>query len=83
MTIMKFSKDEVQKLKLQISNKNVEIGVLESKSAADIWTAELDVLVDLYNKWDAECVSEYNDLMCSKKKKTVKKTVKKSANESV
>lgn len=78
MSIIRFSEDEVEKLKKQIEDKKTEIEILEGKSAADIWVEELDDLLQAYDKWEADCDAAYNDLISKKgasnrRKKTTKK----------
>ncbi len=80
MSIIRFSEDEVEKLKKQIEDKKTEIEILEGKTSADIWTEELDELLEAYDKWEAESDASYDDLMNNKKtssnrkKRTTKKT---------
>lgn len=84
MTILKFSKDEIEKLRKQIEDKKDEAAVLEGKTPAMLWTEELDDFIEAYGKWEAEVDAEYDRLMLKKKgSKNTKKAPKKKveANE--
>lgn len=79
MTIIKFTKDEVEKLRKQIQEKKEEIEILEVKTSSQIWLTELDEFIDAYDKWEAEENEAYEDLM--KKKKGVINKKKRAPNK--
>ncbi|XWV25223.1 mg403 protein [Tupanvirus deep ocean] len=67
MTIIRFSKDEVEKLRKEIENKKEEIETLENKTPSQIWEEELDELLETYDVWEAECDTAFDELMIQKK----------------
>lgn len=67
MTILKFSVDEVNKLKKMIEDKKEEIEILEGKTPPQLWSEELDVFMNEYTKWEAECDARYDARMLGKK----------------
>jgi DNA topoisomerase-2 len=67
MTIIRFSKDEVEKLRKDIQDKKEEIDVLEGKTPSQIWDEELEELVDVYDKWETECDAAFDELIIKKK----------------
>lgn len=79
-SILKFSKDEVEKLRKQLEEQQEDIDILRGKTPAQIWDEELDIFMEAYDIWDAKCFKDYNELMVEKKgskKLTKKKTVAK------
>lgn len=79
LTIIRFSKDEVAKLREQIKNKETDIQNLENKSDIELWEEELNELEIAYDKWEKECDSAYNQLLLKKKivKRQTRRTSKK------
>ena len=73
MTIIKFSKDEVEKLRKQIQDKKEEIDILEGKTPSQIWEEELEEFIDEYDKWESECDATYDELLIKKKSNRRKK----------
>ena len=82
LTIIRFTKDEMEKLRKQIEEKKKEIATLEGKTPAQLWEEELDDFMDEYDKWEAVQDAEYSALMVKKKgsttrrKRTTTKSVK-------
>ena len=85
MTIIRFSQDEVEKLRQQILDKKEEIETLEGKTATQLWEEELDDFIDVYDKWETEQDAEYEKLMFKKKgaKKNKKGAAKKTNTKAV
>jgi DNA gyrase/topoisomerase IV subunit B len=81
MTIIKFSKDEVARLRKQIEEKKEEILTLEGKCAADIWNEELENFIDAYDKWEANSDASYDHLLIDKKGSANKRSSRKNAIE--
>lgn len=79
MTIIRFSKDEVDKLKKQIENKKTEMETLESKSPSQIWEEELEEFMEAYDKWEATADAAFDELLI--KKKTGNKRGKKTKSQ--
>lgn len=75
MSIIKFTKDEVDKLRKMIEEKKAEIETLEGETPSQIWLGELDKFLDAYTKWEADEDTAYNNLM--NKKKGGKKSISK------
>lgn len=75
MTILKFSEDEVEKLRKLVKNKKEEIETLEAKSPSQLWDEELEDFMEAYDKWEKEVDEEYYNLL--NKKKGTKTTTKK------
>ena len=83
MTIIRFTKDEEEKLRQQIEEKKEEIGILEVKTASQIWEEELDIFMKEYEKWDDEQTNNYNLLMKNPKNKRKQKKPKVEIQESI
>lgn len=66
-SILKFSKDHVEKLRKDIADKKEEIGTLKGKTPIQLWDEELDIFMDDYEKWKTECEEEYKNLLREKK----------------
>ena len=52
MSIIRFSKEELNKLEKMVADKKKEIKLLKSKTPSDIWLEELDELERGYIEWD-------------------------------
>ena len=76
MTILKFSTDEVEKLRKQIEGKEEDMATLESKTPPQMWLEELDDFMEEYDKWEAETDADYDRLLMSDESKEKKKKKK-------
>ena len=72
MPIYNLSYEKIEELKKQQEDKNLEYKVLEILTPEDIWTKELDILEEEYNKW----YKVKSELANSTGKKKVKKSKK-------
>lgn len=81
MSIIKFTKDEAEKLRKQIQDKKEEIETLEGKTPSQIWLEELDEFMEAYDKWEAEQTEEYQNLMHKKKGTTKRRKSSKKQEE--
>lgn len=84
------TEEKVEELRKLLREKKEEIATLECKSPSQMWDEELDDFMDAYDKWEAECDEEYDELMSSKngtagkkrKRQPRKTAAKKKANDS-
>jgi hypothetical protein len=76
MSILKFTEDEVEKLKDQIEKMRKEIGILEGKSPSQIWEEELDDFMDAYNEWEKLQDTEYYERLSQKRQSKKRKNKK-------
>ena len=67
MTILKFTKDEIEKLRNQIKDKKEELAILNDKSPSQLWEEELDIFMDAYEKWEEKRDIKYEKSMSQKK----------------
>lgn len=73
MSILKFTEDEVEKLRNQMEEKKKEIKILEDKSPSQIWEEELDSFMDAYDEWEKIQEMEYNERLSQKRQNRRKK----------
>ena len=74
--IMKFTEDEVEKLRKKIKEKKKEIATLEAKTPTQIWDEELEDFIQAYDKWEACEDAEYDSLMAGRRRTKRKPSMK-------
>ncbi|MEM0354173.1 MAG: DNA gyrase subunit A [Thermoplasmata archaeon] len=66
MTILKFSQEEVEKLRKMVGDKIEQIGILNEKTPEQLWEEELDEFMEAYDKWEMDQEKNYRELMVRK-----------------
>ena len=72
MDLYKLTHEEIEKLKKEQNDKEIEVGKLEGMTAKDIWRIELDELLNVYRIDLSEFEKEYYSIE-EKKKIVIKK----------
>ena len=74
INIIKFTRDEVERLRKEVEDMKEKISILEGKSPETMWLEELDELEIALNKWEEEELAIYEEHIApGNKKKPVKR----------
>jgi DNA topoisomerase-2 len=63
MSILKFSQDELQKLRRQVEEYCEKIARLEAKTIEEMWMEELDQFMEAYRAWEERDEQGYQELL--------------------